>query len=179
MNTTEVKKVLYDWVVAETGFNVIWERANAPRPTRPYIGLLVVSLNPVGTAYISPPDEFGIAQIVGQSMMILSINSYIDMNSSRIDAVNVLEELRLSLWKESTLVLFRGKDIGYLSTTSNQNVEQILGTEFEQRGILDVNFLISSSITDDVGLIERVEGIGQYLDNTGQVTHTEPFEAEV
>lgn len=179
MNVTEVQKAIYDWVVAETGFNVIWERAKGPRPDRPYIGLLNISLVPQGLAYIGPPDDNGSAKIVGQSIMAISINSYIDMVASKIVAINVLEELRLSIWKESTKTIFRDKGIGYLSSTNNLNAEQILGTEFEQRGILDVNFLICSSIIDDVGLIERVEGVGEYLDDAGQVKHEVPFNAEV
>ena len=179
MNVTEVQKALYDWVIAETGIQVIWERANAPRPPNPYIGLLALSLVPFGTAYISRPDDLGIATITGQSIMSLSINSYIDQEASKINAVNILEELRLSLWKESTSAIFRNKGIGYLTSTNNQNLDQVLGTEFEQRAVLDVNFLIASSITDDVGIIERVEGVGEFYDNTGQLKHSIDFTAEV
>lgn len=179
MNTSEIQKVLFDWVIAESGVDVIWERANAPRQIRAYIGLLVLALVPIGTAYISPPNDSGIATIVGQSVMSLSINSYMGMDASKLNGINILELLRLSLWKESVKTLFRDKGIGYLISSNNQNIEQILGTEFEERGVLDVNFLICSSITDNVGLIERVEGVGEYYDYTGQLKHTEEFNAEV
>lgn len=179
MNTSEIQKVLFDWVAAESGVAVIWERANSSRPIRPYIGLLVLALVPIGTAYVSAPNELGIATIVGQSVMSLSINSFMGMDASKLDGINILELLRLSLWKESVKTLFRDKGIGYLVSSNNQNVEQVLSTEFEERGVLDMNFLICSSITDDVGLIERVEGIGEYYDYTGQLTHTEEFNAEV
>ncbi len=179
MNTSEIQKVLFDWVTAESGVAVIWERANSPRQIRPYIGLLVLALVPTGTAYISPPNDSGIATIVGQSVMSLSINSYMGMDASKLNGINILELLRLSLWKESVKTLFRDKGMGYLASSNNQNIEQILGTEFEERGVLDINFLICSSITDDVGLIERVEGVGEYYDYTGQLTHTEEFNAEV
>ena len=179
MNVTEVQKTLFDWVAAESGIAVEWERANSPRLIRPYIGLLILALVPIGTAYISPPDDDGIATIVGQSVMSLSINTYMGMKAADINAINILELLRLSLWKESVKTLFRDKGIGYLASTNNQNIEQIVGTEFEERGVLDINFLICSSITDDVGLIERAEGVGEYYDYTGQLTHTEEFNAEV
>lgn len=179
MNTSEIQKLLYDWVSAETGLTVIWERANSPRPERPYIGLLVLALVPVGTACVSPPDNTGIATIIGQSVMSLSINSYLGMKASELNAINILEELRLSLWKESVKELFKNKGIGYLTVTNNQNIEKIIGTEFEERGVLDINFLICSSISDDVGIIERAEGIGEYYDNTGQLIHTEEFNTGV
>jgi hypothetical protein len=179
MNVTDVQKALYDWVVAETGIPVIWERANAPRPPNPYIGLLVLALVPFGLAHTGRPNGSGIATIVGQSVLSLSINSYIDRQASSLVAVNDLEELRLSLWKESTSDIFRNKGIGYLASTNSQNLDQVLGTEFEQRAVLDVNFLIASSITDDVGIIERVEGVGEYYDSTGQLKHSVDFTAEV
>ena len=31
MNVSEVQDTLYDWIVAETGLEVVWERANAHR----------------------------------------------------------------------------------------------------------------------------------------------------
>jgi len=176
MNTSEIQKVLFDWVTAETGLTVIWERANAPRPDRPYIGLLVLALVPTGTAYISAPDEDGLVSIVGQSVMSLSINSYLGMRASELNAINILEELRLSLWKESVKDIFRGKGIGYLQSTNNQNVEQVLGTEFEERGVLDINFLICSEITDNTGVIERTQGIGEYYNHTGQLIQTQEFD---
>ena len=176
MNVSEVQKTFFDWVTAETGLDVIWERANAPRPTRPYIGLLVLALVPTGLAYISPPNNAGQASIVGQSIMSLSINSYLGMDASKLNAINILEELRLSLWKFSVKEIFRDKGIGYLLSTNNQNVEQILGTEFEERGVLDMSFLICSSITDDVGVIERAEGVGEYYDYTGQLTYEQEFD---
>ena len=179
MNVSEVQKTFFDWITAETGLTVIWERANSPRPARPYIGLLVLAMVPIGTAYISPPDNAGMASIVGQSSISLSINSYISMRASELSAINILEELRLSLSKESVKTIFRDKGIGYLTATNNQNIEQVLGTEFEERGVLDTNFLICSSITDDVGVIERVEGVGEYYNHIGQLTHTEEFDTGV
>ena len=175
MNVSTVQKAIFDWVSAETNIDVIWERANSPRPARPYIGLLVLALVPVGTAYVSPPNNAGIATIIGQSVMSLSINTFISMKASELNAINILENLRLSLWKESTKTILRDKGIGYLLSSNNQNIEQIIGTEFEERGVLDINFLICSSITDDVGIIERVEGVGEYYGYTGQLTHTENF----
>jgi len=179
MNVSEVQNKISEWVRTESGYPVVWERPNAPRQDRAYIGILVLALVPTGTAYISPPDTNGIAEIVGHSIMSLSLSSYLNMDAARLNAINVLEELRLSLWKESVKLLFNDTGIGYLATTNNQNMGQIVGTEFEQRGVMDMNFMISSSITDDVGIIEQVEGVGEYYDVTGQLNHSVGFNAEI
>lgn len=179
MNVSDVQNTISEWVRTESGYPAIWERPNASRQERPYIGMLVLALVPTGSAYISPPNDAGIATIAGSSVMSISLNSYLDMDAARLNAINVLENLRLSLWKESVKLLFNDTGIGYLATTNNQNLGQIVGTEFEQRGVMDINFLINSSINDDVGIIERVEGLGEFYDATGQLTHEIEFNAEV
>jgi hypothetical protein len=151
------------------GMPVIWENPNAPRPSFPYIGLLIVSFEKVGLDDVSRPDENGIAKLIANYLINLTVNCYYEGNSQAIDGLKILDFLRLSLGKQEVMEHFYINKIGIIKEmTSILNTTTVFATGYEQRISMDLQFGATTYLESEEGLIEKVEGKGTF-DHCGEI----------
>ena len=77
-----------------------------------------------------------------------------------IDAMITLSELSLATGKQSSTDFFRDKKLGFLGVLSITNLNDIRGSEYEQRASMDLLFQTAIGIIDDVGWIDKFGGTG-------------------
>jgi len=176
MNFSVLQDKIYSWINGEVAlmpgsYVVIWQYSNAPRPDRPYISLLIPTITPVGHASYGKVDENGIITILSQNLMTLSIIYHGQESPQNMLGQQVLNWILLSTKKEYVNQIFRDSGIGYLTRLSQNTLQNLVATSFEEQTILDLSFLLVTDIIDDVGLIERVEMSGEYLYANGNTRH--------
>ena len=145
------------------GDKTIWEYQNMPRPARPYLSLMINSITQYGFNEVRPPDNLGISKIVAQSRLILRVNAYAKNDEAGLDALAALERLKLSVSSYEFQKLFDEK-VSFMAVISNSNLSQIINTGFEGRASMDTNWLLATTIDDDVGIIEHVIANGAIVD---------------
>ena len=164
---SDLKKTIFDWAKAESEYTTIWESSNASRPIKPYCSLNIQSLVPIGMLATYPAkDEFGVfidGQVIIENHfnMVLAVNIFSDKNSQQIDAMTKLFAMNASLAKQSVRDAFIKRNIGYLDLLSQNNLTELLSTEYEQRAQMEILLSVGTSIIDDVGWIETVEIEGE------------------
>lgn len=150
--------VFYQWAVANVNFagvTVIEEKQNAPRPKRPFVTLNIISQVDQDFSDQLPPDDEGMAEIVNNREISLSIMAYGE------NANLIIDNLRRSCEKPSVRLEFRRSGVVYIQVLSGFTDEtETVSSEYEERANLDLSFRTATIDTDDVGLIEEVEVSG-------------------
>lgn len=171
MQFVELLELYKKWAETYSGFPLaIWDYNNAPRPARPYISLAINSLIQHGFNEVLPPNISGISSIKAQSTLILRVNAYGSNELVGIDAIDALENLKLSISKFEVRGLF-DDSVSFFSVLNMTNLSQIINTGFEGRASMDTGWLVATTINDDVGLIEHVIANGRTVDYNGTITH--------
>lgn len=167
---SDIQKVIYDWVddflnvgkEEEDKLPIVWENPNAPRLIPPFISLKISGIERIGTSYFGDVDEEGKLKIIATNVINTDITCYKEAKSSKIDAVEILEGLRLSLGKESVTQHFYENDMSIVKSGINiLFLPEIVATGFEPRATSEFKFGIGTYIIDDVGIIEEIEGTGE------------------
>lgn len=165
----DIQNTIQSWVAQQTGLTTIWSKQNAPRPEMPYCDLYILSINRVGHDEELPPDVNGTYKIIGNSYLHLNVSIFYKKDNSTIDGINVLDDLRLSLKKQSVNAYFKANNLSFIRPLTNiTDFSEVIATGFEQRAMLDLQFLIATYITDTVDLIETVNGAGT-ANNSGKI----------
>jgi len=158
MTNIDIKQVLKDWINANKGdpsITVIEANQNAPRPELPYITLLVTSVTVEEHANISSPNSDGDASIENEAAVMCSLQCFAD------DAFSILSGLKLSLEKVTVKQNLRAVGLPYIRTLSEvSDISEVVGTNFETRASLDLEFRTTLSVIDNIGVIESVYGTG-------------------
>jgi len=169
MNIDQIKTALRTWVVDNTALaesNVVFANQNAPRPSRPYITIFVTTTPLSEHANVGAPDDDGDAVIENETAVMASIQCFGDT------AYGVLEGLRGSLEKVTVQQALRAAGLPYIRTLSGvADLTETVGTQFEGRAGMDLEFRAVATVTDNVGVIESVEGTG--IHETGTNTNYE------
>lgn len=145
------------WVLAEVaaavGTKVIKANQNAPRPARPYITVLVTMTSQGEHSYEGAPDDNGNAQLENELACMVSLQAFGD------NANTIMGNLRQSLEKPTVLQSLRATGLPFIRVLSGVNdlTEQV-GTQYEERAGMDLEFRAVAVVTDAVGVIESVEG---------------------
>jgi len=171
MLVSELQELFVTWCKDNCGIvdaKIIWDYQNLPKLPRPYLSLAITSITQFGFNEIREPDDNGIGQIVAQDLMVLRINAYGADDKQGFDAFDILERLKLSTYKESTATTFDEK-VAFLSVLSMSNISQIINTGFECRASMDTQWMLATSIEDDVGLIEHVIANGKITNYNGDI----------
>ena len=71
MNFSDLQNGIYNWISGESSLTTIWQYANAPRPPRPYISLLIPTITPIGSTEFTKVDSNGDLFILQQNLMTL------------------------------------------------------------------------------------------------------------
>lgn len=166
MLLSEIQSKLQKWAYDQLnllvgGLRVIWSWQNSPRPAMPYVILQILSMVRMGGDYISKPDALGKGKIIANQYLNLNVSCFYGSDGSRIDAINVLDNLRLSLKKEAVIKYLNDNNISVTKEVSSiLNLPEVIATGFEQRATMDIQFGVATYIEDDLGLIETINGAG-------------------
>lgn len=167
LTKTQIEDILIAWAVSNNGASlngskIVIADQNAPRPSRPFVTIKVTIQNDSEHADIGAPDEYGIAEIVTDRMVMASIQSFGE------NAVEIMDALRLSLEKGSVHEGFRRDMLPFIRVVNGfEDVADVVGTEYEDRAQMDAEFRCAGVIEDDIGVIEHVEIEGTFDDARG------------
>ena len=168
INLTTLKGHLYDFVDAHTAFPVVWANQNAPRPDAPYVTLLINSLQQIGRDGIGEtvlvegegedPDKY-LAVPHGDREFILSIQAF-DTGAMQ-EALNISSAFQSEASRQALIT----DGIAYVQTLDLQDVSQLMTSEIEERGMVDIRLRIGVpygvSTTENTGAILKVvDGVG-------------------
>jgi hypothetical protein len=161
MTLIDIQNTIQSWVAQQTGLTTIWGKQNAPRAAMPYCLLYILSINRVGLDELLPPDQNGIYEIKGQNYLNLNVSIFYKKDNATIDAISKLDDLRLSVNKQSVNDYFNANNLSFIRPLTNiVDLSEVIATGFEQRAMIDLQFLVATYITDTVELIETVLGKG-------------------
>lgn len=137
------------------GVPVIWANQNAPRPPLPYIALHILSHTTPQWDWITSPDADGVATIQGWRMANLEMQHFGPGGNATLG--ELVQRLRapsnLDLAAASGLAIATVgpvQDIPVMRDSGSQDVE------YEPRSIAEIGINWVQTITDTVGVIERV-----------------------
>lgn len=163
MTPGQIFDVLYAWAVENVltpGVTVIEAKQNSPRPRKAFVTIKVLVQSDQAFSDIGFPDEDGIAEIVNDRAVTVTINSY------GPGADTIIDNLRRSLERVRVQESFRAKNLVYIQVLSGfTDTTEVVSSEFEERSNLDVQFRTASIVQDDLGLIEKVEVTGTFKDS--------------
>lgn len=149
-----------DWVV-------IFADQNSPAPSKlspPAPGYLTLRLDALlrpgfrdfyGNIQQLDTDVFA-ASLIGDREFTVSVGGF------GPGALQVLEDIRSRLDRESVLEVLRTASIAVVQSFPIQNLTGLYDTQFTERGNLDVRFRTHAEVLDqDMSYIQRVQGEGQ------------------
>lgn len=156
MTHAQIIQALKDWLngnKGSAGITVIRANQNAPRPALPYITLYVTSTTMGDHSNISAPNSAGTASIENEQAVMASVQCFGD------DSKSIMDGLRQSLEKVTVRQALRAAGLPYIRTLNGVNdLTEVVGTKYETRAGMDLEFRAVSAVTDNIGVIESVEG---------------------
>jgi hypothetical protein len=170
INFTTVKLNLYQWMitVVPSGMPVIFWEPNAPNPSAPYVTMYlnsIVSVNQDWTA--ADADASGVVDMKGDRQFTLQVNAYGG------DPLTVLENIRTSLQKQTVLDTLRANGIAFYQAVNIADITELVDSQWERRGSLDILFGIGQIYTDAPGYFDELELQQIYEDATGSIVYDE------
>lgn len=155
--------VLQNWARDTTDVQFIWRNSNAPRPTRPYGTIQMLSAVAEEHATVGAVDANGVAQVTHHYAVVTRLELYDKVKDAdgRVQppaALSKLWALRQNLGHPST-ALRLAQDGGWAFVRvllGPQDVAALVGTEQEPRATMDIEWRIAEQTADDLGLVERV-----------------------
>ena len=167
INLTTLKGHLYDWVDVQTAFDIVWANQNAPRPDDPYVTLFLPSFQQIGRDGIGgtifdDPDYIAIPH--GDREFILSIQSF------GAGAMQEILNIANAFQSESARQPLMVDGIAYVETLDLQDVSQLISSELEERGMVDIRMRIGIpygvATKEDTGAILKIkDGVGTINDD--------------
>lgn len=149
-----VKLNLYQWAitVVPSGMPVIFYEPNAPRPSVPYVTLYLNSIVAVNQDWTADDaDSAGVVDMKGDRQFTLQVQAYGG------DPLTVLENIRTSLQKQTVLDTLRANGIAFYQSLNIADITELVDSQFERRGQLDILFGIAQIYTDAPGYFNEIE----------------------
>lgn len=170
-----LKESLYDWLDALTlGRSIIWLDQNAPRPSKPYIGLRLSPFVSIGQDYFTPPrDSDENILIQGNREFTLEIQHY------GIDALQTLETINFSLQKFSVRESLSSGGIVFVDRLQINDISILLNAQYEERAAMDLLFRVMNSDTEELGIIEKAKIEMTYKDYDSSTMKTGLIEVNI
>lgn len=164
MNIAQIKESIRQWILDNKDasiLSVVYAQQNAPRPAKPYITLLVTPVTRKEHAHISAPNSSGEAIIENEAEIVASVQCYGD------NALSLLDSLRNTLEKQTVRDALRGAGTPYIRTLNGvSDLTEQVGTNYEPRAGVDLEFRAVITVTDTVGVIEEVHGTATHEINS-------------
>ena len=130
---------------------LIYDRQNAPRPTKPYVTLRVRAIDHPTNAVVHSMDGYGEATMVEQVMFRMDLNFFGKGAMAAASRASSLFRYHTQIQAAHELGL------AYSTTTPPTDLSLLLGNQFEERAMIEVNGYAIASGLDLLGLIESVE----------------------
>lgn len=168
----QIESAMRTWLVDALGGGVavIFADQGAPRPTTPYATCKVMGPRVVGHDDRRAISSEGLQDMVGDRVITVSVQVF------GTDAMDKARTAANALNKEAARGKFATAGIATVGLAGGINeLTALLEVGAEERAQFDAQFAFADEYTDDVGLIERVEGEGT-LDAPAE--HVIEFEAE-
>jgi len=166
MAMLDIQNAIYTWVSGQIALTpspmpTIWMFPNAPRPPLPYVGLSILSLIRMGKDTMEHVENDGKAYITALHIMMVNLSCYHIFDGSNMMVIDTLDYLRLTLTKPTVTNYLNSQKITLINANSTINyLPAHIATGFEPRATMDIHFGVTTSIIDDVGLVENVVGKG-------------------
>lgn len=169
-----IKKALYNWLKEELKDTavgpekIVWLDQDAPRPSRPYVGMRVLA----GPVQVGDDEERevspGIVNVTGNRTLTFTVSVY------GSDSYEIACKLHSSTSKKTVQgALYSTGGLSVVERQDVQNVTTKLDTKNESRFEFDTVFGCVSSVHDEVGVIEDVEVTNEIPDpDSTQVIET-------
>ena len=162
-------KPLYDkciaWInsITPEGVTVYVRNQNAPAPPSPRITVRIAATSDIAT-YRGGVAEGGDQQVVHWRRFTLAMQIYgTEILEAENLAAQIMDLVRFSELRTESL----GRNVTFNNVLSGpDSVDEIIGTEFEPRVILDFNMSATRDLVYDVGTIENVQFVGDVSDLT-------------
>lgn len=149
----DLKNNLVQLINNITGVRVIKANQNAPRPKTDYITLLLSTSSKVGEEQISMADIDGDITIGTDRDLTITLQCISE------DSLQILEDLKFDIKKESNLETLRDVEIAYVNAGDVIDITELIGSnEMETRASVDLFFRTAIVATDNVGIVDKVSG---------------------
>jgi len=151
-----LQDAIFDFIVSASGFaedKVIWNLPGIKRPEPPYL-LLSISSGPrktgnAETIYTGTQDQF---KYPFRKEITLTVNSYADSGW-----LSVIGDITNGLELPTKQLILRDAGIAILNSTDPLDLSELLETDFEGRGAVDIFLAYTEEIIDTTGEIESVK----------------------
>lgn len=168
INMTDIQKCFYDIVNEATGVSVVWFNPNAPRARKPYLSLYILNFSSLGGDYEMPPDDNGMAALIGNRELTLQIQYY------GSGGPETLEKLRTNMRSFPVQMRMQQTGISFVGQAMMENTMTLLDSSYEERYTMDLRFRLSNQGVGElskyeVGLIESIQLHEQWQDEAGEV----------
>ena len=158
----EIRSALWSWADGNTPneCTVVFANQDGSRPALPFVTLMVNVMDNSDWPRQSSVSNEGIITITQDRDITASINAF------GPNAWDIADGLRRSLDKITVGWDLARDDLIYVQPLTGINdLSAVVGSGYEQRAQMDIMFRAAAVDTDDVGLIENVEGSGDLGDN--------------
>lgn len=155
-----IRKALVAWAEEVTGYTVRWANQTAPRPSYPYVTLLLGGPLTVGMDE-ALPQQGDIREVRGQRQVTLSVNVYSQQAGKVFDeaksALHLVTLLQSSLALESVRGALRDVGLSVIEAGLAQDLTWLQDAAFVERQQMDVRFALASSVTEKTGYIATAD----------------------
>lgn len=162
--TANIEAAVYTWVSVATGATVIFVDQNKPRPATPYLTVRVGTVTSFGHDERRGMTDPGAPELAEQTYrgdreVTVSIQAF------GTGAMDLARAAARALGTETTRAQLAASGLCHRGIIPTVNeLTQLLETDFEQRAQFDATLAFGKDYTDDVALIETVEGQGTFQD---------------
>lgn len=153
---TEAENAIQAWAASASGLEAIIANQDGPRPPEPFVTVQVRDVGAQGLPYRTPPREDGTAEIHEDRTIMASVQIF------GTDALNLGNALRATLERQETRLTFLQDGITFVRAQPVADLTQVVGTGFEPRASLDIEWRAAFQVADVVGCITSVETAGDY-----------------
>jgi hypothetical protein len=140
-------------VINDPSINVIINSQNAPRSLKPCLVVAIKNFVDVDMPMKYEIDNLGLQKIVLNKSFIVTLETYCDR---LLQAENILNNVHNYLRTEIAYNHFRG-DISYMRTIEGvSTIPTAINGITESRAILEMEFITTQTIQDNVGFIDNI-----------------------
>jgi hypothetical protein len=162
-----IEDALHAWVAEATGLPVIWADQNAPQPSSDFCTMRIRSFKKLGLTdavvrfYHSEPEADADTPLEYKSQGIreftLAVNALTRRTNRTTSATVVLSNLQASADMPSTTARLKAVGLVLVDCNDVLNLSGLLETDIQGRALLEIRFRVTDSLSEWVGIIERVE----------------------
>lgn len=144
------------------------ENQNGPQPDLPYASYRILTINPVGRVQREFIDDNGDRQFYQHYSIPIRLTVY------GYNAYTILNNICLSLCKETITRQMAKANIAYSTMTNIQLLPELVSAKWEERAEVVITVLSMATDEEAIGWIETIEGTGYFTSASG-TTYSQDF----